>query len=78
MVFKILILDKTMIDIHRYVSMSVFSEYGFEIVGGVSNLTDAISPAAKNKFDLLMIVNREKDMSASETLRAACFKDHQY
>lgn len=70
MVFKILILDKTMIDIHRYVSMSVFPEYGFEIVGGVSNLTDAISPAAKNKFDLLMIVNREKDMSASETLRA--------
>lgn len=70
MVFKILILDRTSKDVRRYMSMPVFSDCGFEIVGHTLNLTEAVSPAAKNKYDMLMIINRESSMIAADTLRA--------
>lgn len=69
MVFKILILDRTMTDIHRYRSLPVFSECGFDIVGSAFNLTDATSPTAKNKYDLLLIINRESGIIAADSLR---------
>lgn len=70
MVFKILILDRTSADVRRYMSMPVFGECGFEIVGHTLNLTEAISPAAKNKYDMLMIINRESSMIAADALCA--------
>lgn len=69
MMFKILILEKAGFDIHRYKSMHVFSENGFEIVGSTYNMTEAIDQTAKGRFDLLIVINRESGMIGAEILR---------
>lgn len=71
MVFKILILDRTSVDIRRYMNMPVWRECGFEIIGHTFDLTEAVSPIAKSKYDMLLCVNRETSMIAAEALRYA-------
>lgn len=74
MIFKILILDRTSVDVRHYMSMPVFGECGFEIVGSTFDLTDAVNPATKNSYDMLMVINRESGMIAADTLRSLTAK----
>lgn len=71
MLFKILVLDSSSLEMRRLTDMPVWRECGFEITGHAFDVDKAIDAASNQECDLVLCIDRPKSAAAVSFLTKA-------